>query len=402
MTAPRFWSAVAALLLLIGILSVATRSARRLEARHIHGLAPQMFAQKNRGEALQRAAFRQPDLLPLYGSSDLNAPSPYHASALFREYPTGFTVFPIGNAGSTSLIWLQAVAAVGCDLRGKKIAVSLPARSFMNETVDRHAYGANFSRLHASELAFSTCLGFAVKQAAARRMLQFPETVADDPLLRFALEQLADGSLSARLLYGASLPLGKLRNVILRLQDHWETLAFVRAQRGLRPVPRHRVGLSWAAVLSRAEQAARRKADSNPFGFDNAVWAAHAAELSAPPSPNLVAAAFTSGERSAEWTDADLLLRAIRDLGGEPLILSMPMNGTYYDSLGVPLAARQAYYDRLRQLAAAHAVPVIDFADHDADAYFTVDSGLHLSAKGWVYYAHALDAFFHDRQPGTL
>ena len=107
-------------------------------------------------------------------------------------------------------------------------------------------------------------------------------------------------------------------------------------------------------------------------------------------------------QRSAEWIDLDLLLRAIGDLGGEALILSIPMNGAYFDFLGVPSAARHTYYERLRELAKVHGVSVLDFADHDSDKFFTVDPSFHLSGRGWVYYARALDAFFHDRKPADL
>jgi D-alanine transfer protein len=104
---------------------------------------------------------------------------------------------------------------------------------------------------------------------------------------------------------------------------------------------------------------------------------------------------------SAEWTDLELVLGALRDLGAEPLILSMPLNAAYYDYLGTPVSVRRVYYEKLRELARTYAVPVIDFEDHDGDKYFTIDSGFHLSRKGWIYYDRALDAFFHDRPAET-
>ncbi len=233
-------------------------------------------------------------------------------------------------------------------------------------------------------------------------MLQYPETLANDPLVRFALEQLADGSLIGRVLYYASVPLGKVHTVVLRLQDHWETLAFLRAQLGLTSAPQHRTDLDWSSLLSAADEESRRKADQNAFGLENAGWPGHAPGAVRHTSRYAPEAVLHGIERNAEWVDADLLLHAIRDLGGVPLILSMPMNGTYYDYLGVPVASRRAIYDRLRELGTAYDVPVVDFVDHESDKYFTVDSGLHLSGKGWVYYDHALDAFFHGRQPYTL
>jgi len=397
MNTPRLWSAAAALVLLVVAFAATTMHARGVETRYVHTLAPQMFPQKTLGIALQRAAFRQPDLLPLYGSSDVNVPNAHHASALFREYPTGFTVFPVGSIGSSSLNWVQALAAVGPDLYGKKVAVSVPVKAFMDEAVDRHAYAANFSPLHASALAFSTRLSFALKQRAARRMLQFPATVANDALLRFALERLADGSWGSRTLYYASLPLGTLHNAVLRLRDHWETLGFLRAQRGLRTVLPQPAPLDWTELMRRAVQEARGKATHNVFGFGDDFWAAHAPEIVRQKGMYASQATQPDVERGAEWTDFDLLLQVVRALGGEPLILSIPLNGAYYDYLGVPAATRHAYYERLRQLAKAHEVQVVDYAEYDSDKYFSVDAGMHLSAEGWVYYDYALDAFFHDR-----
>ena len=52
-----------------------------------------------------------------------------------------------------------------------------------------------------------------------------------------------------------------------------------------------------------------------------------------------------------------------------------------------------------RKLAKTHNTPVVDFADHDADKYFTIDSGLHLSSEGWVRYDRVLDGFFHGQTP---
>jgi D-alanine transfer protein len=356
-----------------------------------------MFAQKHRGVALQRVAFRQADLLPIYGSSELNLRNPYHPSALFREYPAGFTVFPVGDFGSTSLIWLQSLAGVGSDLRGKKVVLSIPPRWFMNEAVDPHAYAANFSRVQASELVFSMQLSFAVKQAAARRMLMYPATVANDPLLRFTLERLADTSLGSHILYYAVLPLGKLHNLALRLQDDWETFVFLRAQRGLSAVQRQRTDLDWTSLLNRAEQEAQRKAGGNPFGFENTFWMEHAPEIARQKGLYRSQPVLRTLEGSAEWADFDLLLSVIGELGGEPLILSIPMNGAYYDYLGVDAGTRRAYYDRLREIARAHAVPVIDFRDHDSDKFFGIDTAFHLSDSGWAYYDRVLDAFFHGQ-----
>src|SRR5258708_12646732 len=122
------WHVLAAVLagcLFGGGLTGATWYVRWLESRYIHTLAPMMFELKNQGTELQAEAFRQPDLLVVYGSSELEQPNRYHASNLFQDYPTGFTIFPVGRGSTTSLVMLQDLAAVGSDLHGKKVVISL-------------------------------------------------------------------------------------------------------------------------------------------------------------------------------------------------------------------------------------------------------------------------------------
>jgi hypothetical protein len=71
------------------------------------------------------------------------------------------------------------------------------------------------------------------------------------------------------------------------------------------------------------------------------------------------------------------------------------MHGPFFESCGISPRIRQIYYDRLRALAAEFDAGLEDFADHDGDRDFQIDFGGHLSPKGWVYYAEAMNDFFH-------
>src|SRR5205823_1067961 len=107
-------------------------------------------------------------------------------------------------------------------------------------------------------------------------------------------------------------------------------------------------------------------------------------------------------EQVMEWTDLDLLLRALQEYGARPLILSAPICGPYCDYWGIPYQARQAYYEKLAQAAKLYDTPLIVFSAHDRDKYFIKDPASHLSSKGWVYYCRSLDAFFHDQDLSSV
>ena len=137
--------ALIACAIVVGILCGARLLAIQLERKTVHWVAPRDFFIKNQGLAFERAAARRPDILLLYGSSELTDPIPNRASDFFSNAPTGFQVCPVGKGGTTSLIILQKLGALGSELRGRKVAISLSASSFFTPAVRPEFYAGNFS-----------------------------------------------------------------------------------------------------------------------------------------------------------------------------------------------------------------------------------------------------------------
>ena len=208
-----------------------------LERTTVPSTAPELFRLKNQGLAFQRAAVRAPNVLPLYGTSELITPSiPERASLFFRSAPTGFQVSPVGGAGANLLVMLQKVGALGSDLRGKKLVISLSPGWFLKVKSGQKGYEANFSPMGASKMIFDTALNFELKRDIASRMLKCPSTLEGRPLLRFAVRRLASGGWLDRIVFCALWPAGKLQNILLALQDHFAALNYIRDQ--IKPAPR--------------------------------------------------------------------------------------------------------------------------------------------------------------------
>ncbi len=414
---PHLAAAVAAVILGVVALEASAFYARSLEYRSIAALAAgeavierdgDLAPVKNQGTALQQAALDTACLLPIYGSSELNLLQPYtrpfHPTILFHDRPTGFTIFPIGKAESTCLTILQKLASVGPALAGRKVAISLsPCWFYSRLTVRPDAYAGNFSDLHAGELVFDTRLSLRLRQDAARRMLQFPRTVANRPLLRFALENLADGSPLALACYDAVLPLGIMHNAILRYQDHLNVVCYLWTHPLKSPYPtspRSAAPLDWPMLHRQADEVYRSHSDNNEFGLANEKWKGTIRQETLRLKNTRTEEHFLSTlERSQEWVDLELLLRELTEFGARPLLLSMPIHGGWYDYCGVRLTHRRAYYEKLRGISDRYHVPVVDFADHDADRSFCRDPMGHLAPNGLLYYDQVLDGFFHDAIP---
>jgi D-alanine transfer protein len=376
--APHLASALIACALTIAILFGGRLVAIYLEKKTIHSTAPRDFFIKNQGLAFERAAARAPDILLLYGSSELIDPIPNRASDFFSREPTGFEVCPVGKAGTTSLIVLQKLAALGSELRGRKVAISLSPSSFLTPEVRPDFYAGNFSLPAASGTLFGNALDLNLKTQIAKRMLQFPDTLGKDGLLWFAASSLASGRPVDRILLMAMWPLVKLQNIILDLQDHFEALVYVLG--GGKPVPSWLRPLSSHKVHSHKQTGGESWESMTIDPFDRI----HPAKD----------AAFRARVASAtEWTDLELLFRTITELRVRPLILSMPIDA--YAARGISRSAREIYYDKMRDLAQRYHFPLVEFEDHDADPAFLIAHREHPTPKGWMYYNRALDSFFH-------
>lgn len=400
----RFRLIAASLALLILVLALAAFhfSVVALESFSVHEIATYGTARlesRSRSVGLQQAAFRAPDLMPVYGSSELGIPDPAGAGTLFRSYPTGFDVFLVGHAGATPLLMLQNLAAVSDALRGKKVAISFSPVWVLHHSVDPDSYAANFSRLGAYEVAFNSHLSPDLKQSIASRMLQYPKTLNSDPLLKFTLQNLSQNSVWSPALYFVSLPLAQLQILVLRLADDWATLpTLVSALMNDKPPSHIPATPHWDAMARRAEGYYAATANNNPFGIQDLVWQTRFAKRVAQDHNSLDDQIFMHDVRTtAEWQDLILLLSVLKEQGAKPLLLTMPFNGKYMDYEGVSLAARQAYYATFRSAAQSLNVPVVEFANHDEDPYFLRDPGSHLSPEGWIYYDQALDNFYHNR-----
>jgi D-alanine transfer protein len=371
---PHLVAALIACAIVVAILCGGRLLAIQLERKTVHSIAPKDFFIKNQGLAFERAAARTPDILLLYGSSELIDPIPNRASDFFSSAPTGFQVCPVGKGGTTSLIILQKLAALGSELRGRKVAVSLSASSFLTPAIRPEYYAGNFSLPAASGLLFGDAIDFDLKTAIAKRMLQFPDTLAENDLVKLAAECLASGTPMDRMVLMGIWPLGKLQNIMLDLQDHFEALVYILA--GGRSIP------DWLRPTHLHQPHISKSANTKDqrSGSFNSIRRARDAAFRA-----RIAA-------TTEWTDVELLFRTLAQLKADPLILSMPIGANA--ARGVSRSAREVYYERMRELAQQYHFPVIEFEQHDADPSFLIARREHPTPRGWMAYNRALDDFF--------
>jgi D-alanine transfer protein len=375
----------AAVLLGVGIVAV------HLEHATILATAPEQFPLKKQGLAFQRAAVHAPNVLPLYGSSELIVPPvPERASIFFRTAPTGFQVSPVGAGGANSLNMSQKIAALGSDLRAKKLAISLsPGWLLSSNPRWREGYKGSFSPMAVSEMVFGTVLDFELKRDIASRTLKYPSTLEESPFLEFALKRLASRRWLDRIIFCALWPLGKVQTIIMELQDHFAAFRYIRHK--IKPTPQcYPEVVDWSKLITDVGET--KTTDRNKL--------TNASSLDEEVTRGRRDMAFQkSMNESPGWSDLELLLRTLASVHARPLVLSMPIAGDLYDRQGISRSAREKFYAKLRALVQRYHFPLVEFEEHDEDPAFLYRQQSHLTAKGWIYYNRALDDFFHGRVP---
>lgn len=342
---------------------------------------------KNQGSSLQRNAMRRADILALYGSSELTKEIPVKSSLFFRDAPTGFAVFPVGKIGTTSLIILQKLAALGEAAHDRPVAISVSPTWFFTDEPAEHPYRGNFSKQQALGALVNPRLDFAFKRDLARLLLAHPETLEHDALLRFLTKALSREGPSARALYAAAWPLARGTHALENAQDHLNVGFFLLLhppepvrQPGAAGPPDWERLLAQATAASPATISAAYRPYFKKFGSDEGFRAkvAHA----------------------PEWENFELLLRGMQQLGLHPLILCMPPDGVFLENGGISRESLALFSARIRSLCATYGARVETFEDHVEDPAFFADPHDHLSARGWMYYNRALDQFYHSNGAG--
>ncbi len=244
----------------------------------------------------------------------------------------------------------------------------------------------------ATELLFGTALDFHLKRGFAARMLQYPGTLAQRPFLEITLRVLEARHGFNRVGFYALWPAGKIQTALFELEDHWAAVHYIRNQK--KPAPQlHAQTIDWPRLLAKASK----------ISLVNSGYITQSPRFEGKIGAGSRDDGFRAGVRaSPAWTDLELLLRSLTTLHAQPLILSMPLAGSFYDHAGISRPARNDYYRKLGALVERYRFPLVEFEEHDEDPLFLIRHESHLTAKGWAHYDKALDDFYHGRLPRTL
>ncbi len=145
-------------------------------------------------------------------------------------------------------------------------------------------------------------------------------------------------------------------------------------------------------LMVEAETASKKNCTNNDYGINDSYFDTY---IKSQYDEQRDAAKDKSFVESPEYEDLELFLRVCRELDIEPMLISVPVNGRWYDYTGFPKDDRQNYYEKIRKLADKYDVRLADFSDKEYELYFLKDV-MHLGEKGWVYLDEEIYNFYKE------
>lgn len=394
---PSLVSAAVALAIMGGVMLVAFAGAKRSLSSHFDQAALANLKTSGLGLELQKAVLQRNDYLPVLGSCEMTFNVLERVDNFFASKPTGFRVEPVGQAGNTDLLIAQTCAALGPAIRDKKLVVIISPEWFFGHRATDAEYAGNFSVEHALAALTSPSLDGEIKRRMARRMADYPRTLAKSPILQELVLALQEDSPNSSIALRTATLCSACYLGVLNFSDPLFTwLEFITTSRRLRPIvpPMTASGIDWEMASANGEQEFQKMTDGNPLGFPKRIWL-KLVEKDQAMQGSFKMPRFTNIATSKEWEDFNIMLEVLKQNGAKPLILAMPVSGRFFATLGAEKQAWGAYYSGLREAARNYGFPVYDFEAYENDPRFRGFDNL--NPEGWLLLDRLTDAFFHDR-----
>jgi len=146
-------------------------------------------------------------------------------------------------------------------------------------------------------------------------------------------------------------------------------------------------------LLEQAEKEGMQACTNNIFEIDDYYYNTYVKENEHNKKNSQVNLNFN---KEKEYEYLEMFLDICNQLGIEPLIVNVPVNGRWYDYIGVSKEKRDSYYNKIRSIVEKYDAKIADFSDCEYEKYFLRDI-MHLGWKGWVKVDEAIYKYYNEK-----
>ncbi len=291
---------------------------------------------------------------------------------VFGESCCGVDMTYIGEAFDQCLWQAIAAGAYGDKVDRDKCAIVVSPQWFFRNNGNQAAFPSVFSY----ELYRAFC-----------RNPQIQQTTRDYVRLRVKALGISDSVIEAA---NDDTPLDTINDLVMhekeltKLRTKIEDMVSIAPKKSLtRQVGTPTGEPDWTALLQQADSDGAAACTNNSYGIYDDYWNRNSKYNSE------YKQVFSRSE--PEYEDFTYFLEVCREVGMQPLVIILPVHGTWYDKEEVSSDERQTYYARIRKISDNAGATYADFSSCEYEKYFLCDT-VHPGWRGWV---RIEQAFYH-------
>lgn len=323
--------------------------------------------------------------LVVLGSSELAKASnqPFHFKQLFNY--DDFHLIPIGGGNFQNIIHASILGSLGDEFPKKKFVLSesflwfdqnaMPPQAFLSRVSNEHVYYTlkNPKISHETkekfmnrvlELSKGSKYHYDMFQRYKRRLLDNKGTIIDDWLNWFDVKKFA------------------LNN---KIKFYFTA--------NLTPIPSSgsiTPNYDWEELKTKYLDDAKLLTNDNEFGIEKGYFDSM---IGSDLQKLKGYASNYKYDKSKEYEDYKLILQMIKEMGLDVEVVSFPVNGKWFDYIGIGPEQRAIYSKKLTEITNSFGYKLMNLTSKEYEPYYMYDT-VHPGWKGWPEVAEEMYKFY--------
>lgn len=324
--------------------------------------------------------------IPVFGSSELDASDAVgFPPTLFHNGASDFNMILIGRGFMENLHHAISLGAMADDIPGRKVVLILSPQWFRGSDLGSEAYASRFSERMYSQFLKNRNISEVTKQKITDRVKAL---LVSDSVQLERVEEYEEVYL------GKSIsPIRHLRLTLYdAFMDEKQLLTLVKESMDVSvqsEAPVHVGDIDFEKLMDDAVKAGEEACTNNKLYVYDEYFDMYIKDVLEEKRDSEIGNSYLD---SPQYADFCLFLDVCKETGIEPLVVSVPVNGYWYDWIGFAKEGRQGYYQKIRDICGEYDVKLADFSDKEYEPYFLKDI-MHMGWKGWVYFDEAVYRF---------
>ena len=323
--------------------------------------------------------------LVVLGSSELGKVSehPFHIKQLFNY--DDFHIMAIGGGNFQNIIQASMLGSLGNDFPKQKFILSESFIWFDQYGMNPKAFLSRVSNEHVYYTLINPKISKETKEKFMKRVLELSKdnknvhetferykrrlvdhkgTFVDDWLIKMDVEKFALNNKISFYFTGNVTPIPSSGPV----------------------TPNY----NWKELQNKYLNDAKVRTEGNDFGIEKRYYAA---EIQNRLEKLKNSAAKYKYDISTEYDDYALVLQMAKEMGLEVEVVNFPINGKWYDYIGIGPEQRAVYAKKITEITESFGYKIMDLTSKEYEPYYMYDT-VHPGWKGWPEVAEEMLKFY--------